>query len=398
MLNPFYYYSLTWGAVILLYQIPMTKYNQGLEIGLLFFFLSTILCSLLLGIKYRNIFRFKEVQNEKLTLFPVLLIAIGYAIEFVNAGFIPFVAFCTGTAEYGDFTGMKGLHVLITGAGSYYAIKYYYFALCTLKKRRKYLTAFVLILGFILLTFTRSQLIFIAAVAAILTLSYAESKKKLTFKGKVYLIVFALFLLYMNGGLGNLRQGFSWNDSSYITGMGKFYWWPPIVPDVFKWAYLYIITPIANLNYNVQISNISGNLSGFLAELVPESLGNRIFPMSQMKTELLASYFTVSTGWSKAYINCGMLGVYALYSFTVLLFLVCINHYCRKNDKKNMTQFLALYSGLYIFMFFTNTFVSMSFSLVLWIYLFKIFLSHWKKVRIVKKKALYFSRIRGSIG
>ena len=145
-MNPFYCYSLTWIIVLIFYLIPLSAFSGKISLPLMVFLFFTITVSSFLGYKYRKRFQFILLDNCCISTWPVILIVVGYLYEFYKFGSIPFLSIVAGSARYGDYLGEKGLHVLLTMSGLYYAIYLFYYALCDRKNRKKYIIAYGIIL------------------------------------------------------------------------------------------------------------------------------------------------------------------------------------------------------------------------------------------------------------
>jgi hypothetical protein len=349
----------------------------------------TILMSFILGQKIKKVFVYEECIKLKESYVPIIVLGIGYAIEFANET-IPLIAIIKGNINYGDFTGMPILHVVITAGSIFYAIQYFYYALCNSNKRRFYLANYTIIILYILLTFTRSTILFIFSISALMLIAKLKKEHNFSRKQKVGMGFGVVLVLYAFGGFGNLRQGFGWNDSSYISGAGRFRFWPSFIPEQFKWAYLYLVTPLANLNYNVKIGNNGFKLNGLLSELLPRTITKRIIHMDMASAELVVNHFNVSTGWCGVYIQSGFIGMIILYIYALIMGLIGVKLSQSSRNVHLRVPFLSLYCAVIMYMFFVNTFVSVGFSFVLWVY---ILLMIFNKYNFLKFKKYQFNLI-----
>lgn len=372
MLNCFYWYGFIWSGVFILYTLKFSKFSMELEPLLIVFFAMTIITSFILGYIYRTKLKFEYDQSKKLKTWKYSLpfFFLGALAEFVYGGQIPLVAIAVrGSSTYKEFSGIPIFHVLLTCASTYYAIKCFYFALCERKLRKKYLIHFLTVQFIYLLYFLRSQILFNLFCAGILTLAFLKSKNKIKVYHVISAVLCIVLVLYVFGGLGNLRSGSrSWNNSSYINELGLFDHWPDFLPEQFKWAYCYIVTPLSNLNYNIQEVKPSYAIMDFICELVPQTIAKRVLMENRVSREVLVrSYFTATTGYSMIYSAMGYLGLFLYQIYLNVITIVGIHISYKNRNRNRRTVFYSIVCLIYAYLFFTNTLYFVGTSFVLWI-------------------------------
>ena len=95
-------------------------------------------------------------------------------------------------------------------------------------------------------------------------LIYSASLKKITAKQLILFFVAIFFCLYGFGGLGNIRHGYVWDNTSMIEDTAKVNnKYPEWLPKQFLWSYIYIICGLGNLNHNIIIDSAEPNIYTF---------------------------------------------------------------------------------------------------------------------------------------
>lgn len=356
-------YSMVWLIVIILYSFSWSKFSIKLDNSLLIFLAITIIISFVLSLTIKKNHKVK-IESINYHRFPLLtsIIIFLYAINFLYAGYIPLFGIISGYKDYVEFPGIPYLYSFLVPFSLFYYIYISYSY--TIYKRKAILLQCLIILILFLLVFSRNLLICSIISSCYIFLSSKKMKKR-TIGKKIFrytlLLILIIIFLYIFGGLGNLRSGYSWNDSSYIEKLGKFTNFPKFLPKQFMWAYLYIITPLSNLNYNVinnnHISSFSRTLFTFIPEFIAKRINSNLIVTSENQTLLVATYFNAQTVFVESYYCFGILGCY----FTYLIFLLYIFIFSFL-IKKNMASETIPLAALAIFIslsFFYNVFYYM---------------------------------------
>jgi hypothetical protein len=167
--------------------------------------------------------------------------------------------------------------------------------------------------------------------------------------------------------LGTVRVSFeaktNYDRNSFLqTGQATEAFKNSVVPKEFFWSYMYMSSPMANLQNNIdhnQGSKISIASVGYLIndELLPDFLSkriNRILNREPVKEKLIPEPFNVSTIYSRAFSYCGWVGVFIILIYILLFPLVYF--ILLKNDSRYFPTAVAIITTVYLFMFFDNTF------------------------------------------
>ena len=362
MLNCFYWYSIIWVLVFLLYNLGFSSFNKDLNGGLVFFIACTSALAFLVGRLNRSKFKYSDFAIDYGTK-PIVVIVILYVVNFVYAGDVPLFSILNKTQRYGDFEGMPLLYVVTSAVAFYYGINYFNAYLNSKKKRD--LISFLVIIMLFLLVFSRSSILFLCFGAFILYLSsrkkHGTKERIVRMKSIMIAFFFGFITIYAFGALGNVRSGYKFDDNSYIERIGLYEEFPSFIPKQFMWAYSYLTTPLANLNNNVKKENSGTNFSGVISELIPRTISKRLFPDLKygvdavMEVGIEKEYFNAVTGYFIMYSYGGFIGMFL--QFCVLLLVTYLQIKLTKLEvnkgRENTTYIILILSNM--LMFFYNS-------------------------------------------
>lgn len=384
MLNYFWWYAVVWMVVLVLYWLNLSDFNHPLSFSLVVFLVLTSVAALILGWVFRKKFIFKKSDNARISKVPVILIFIGAILEFIYAGSIPLFSILSHTENYGDFKSLPGVHVAIVAAGLYYAIKCFYCIICKNGVvRRKYILCYLAILGLFVLYYFRACIIIILFASLNLFIAHIRSNKKISWKYIIGSVLVIFTSLYVYGGVGNLRHGYSWNDNSYIERLGRYKSFPDFIPKQFMWTYSYLTTPLANLNNNVARDDGEKDFNVLIGELLPNAVSKRAsYDSVSVDMYLERSYFNAVTGWCKMFIGAGYFGMYVLAMVMFLLGIYGVK--TKSKDIEGRMIYIAIMGVVFCFMFFYNTLNYVAISLPMWVSFCVLYFS--KQIEIIKKR------------
>ena len=384
MLNYFWWYSAIWFSVIVLYLLGWSDFNRPLDPSLLLFLFSTSIVSLIIGYIFRKRFKFSVDKSVNVNIMPIIALAIAVLIELFVAGHVPLFSILLHTREYGNFDSIPFLHVAIISLSLYYYAKSFYCVVCG-TERKKHIIICMILLFFFALYFFRACFIICGFVSANILLAYLKYKKKIKPKSIVISVIAALLLLYLFGGVGNVRQGVSWNDNTLIERIGLYNEkYPSIIPKQYMWAYSYITSPLANLNDNILLDNRTDD-DALIKEVLPTAITKRLADptQSEVKPYLEREYFNAVTGWCSIYMRAGLPGMYLLFCVLMGMGLIGVNK--RFVKRKGYVIYFIIFSVVVAFMFFYNTIAYVATSIPMWICLIWILFGE-KFNAIIKRK------------
>ena len=368
MLNPFYWYGIIWALVIVLYQLGWSNYCTPLDGVTLSFFLVSIIVSFVLGTLFKRSFEYVELEDKYIDRnhSVTILIWIMAIADFAYSRDIPLFSILLGRTSYTDFAGLPLVHTILENMVIFYSAYLFYLFLETRDKNLLIETLSILLI--LLLLFHKGALSF--CIFSIINLGVAKAKSiygRLKGKTIVWIVLAVLLLIYINGGLTNLRSGVSWNNVAFPTTIGKINdKWPKWLPIQFSWVYTYIITPVGNLNLNITKFIPKRSVFGLILTVVPDFIVKRIFPTFQIQTGSALLYTPIlnaCTGFIESVENYGAGGMW--YYFIAATFIILFFIWIRGNDRYSSVYFSIL-SMMIAFLFFYNTFNTAATSFLPW--------------------------------
>lgn len=389
---PLRLYSVFWVFVIILYSLNLTEFSSQIDKSLLFFLLFSSLITFLLSYVIPKTKVMKTQKRPKNRRYIIFAITVGFILDFIYGGYIPFFAIANSTAEYRDFSGIPSLHpFLVTFSCFYYFyLMYAYFSF----KEKKYLFSCLVILLFMLLIFSRNLLVFLllgTVLMGILLKKKKIIKRSLQIKRLTLILLVVLVVCYIFGGLGNVRCGYSWNDCSFIERIGLYTKWPFFIPKQYMWVYSYLTSPLANLNYNVIQNNHIFDLNRLFVSYIPDFISNRFFPeyiiTSEKETLLIYSYFNAQTTFVEPYYAVGILGCYV----SIFLIVLCAIIISRITYKYKIVSPIPIvtFTIFIAFTTFYNVFYyGMTTLLLIWTLIYMICLAKKSSKRKLSEKKL----------
>lgn len=329
--NFHFLYAAVWTAVVIAYLCRWSNLNQPLDPQLTTFLIVTVACSAFLGAmrmlsRHRHVAFTHRAQpgNEKRMWLITGSFACGFAADFAFRGGIPLA---TGTYSGYDITtavqatvGIPVVHVILVAGSIFYAVLLVERFSST--RSRSYMHQFTVILALLLLNNSRGYMTFcvLGAIMIILSTSTRDSRSKRPFQTFVLAGGILYCLLIGIGIFGNIRSGLQWNDTSYITAIGRYNdSWPTILNDNIKWTYTYLTSSLANLNYNISTFAGSGSALHSIAAFVPETF-TKYALAEQLDVRYQVTYLNASTGYVGAYyIGGGITGLYVSYAIQLVV-------------------------------------------------------------------------------
>ena len=384
ILNPFFWFSIVWFLVLILYLMDFCEIYPTIDSGLLFFFLIIIISSSLFAYFFQKIFLKANFcftpKNTKPSYFLGAICLLTFLVEVAYSKKIPLLDTLAGDGgSYYEF-GLPSLTFIFVSLRIALvvlsSVKLFYF-------REYRLQNFILLLIpciIFLLTYTRGILFF----SLIIVILIWFSKFKLSFKSLLILIFLALIGCFAFNVLGNIRQSAPRYDSSYLINISGFRYGDTILSN-FSRIIVYLVSPLGNLNYNIINSTQNLDIFGLIAQLIPDFLSKRIFPEFTSEIFLVQPGLNVSSAFAGVFKYGGILGMYISFIELVLfIFLIA------KITLKNNTIFIAStasLSAVCIITFFTNPISYSGYSFFIVFLLLELLLS--KK----DSKRYYFRRI-----
>lgn len=351
MLNFYYVYAATWGTILFLYLLGWSSLNAALNPVLLFFFLVTIILSLVLGMRWKKRFVYREIAPSKLPVWAIALILGCGVIGYAQLGFVPIANILNGTYVYQDMLDADASIFRTIGlVGSEFGCGYQFVRILQFRQKSDFVKLGLFLLY--LVSFgSRGPLVICILTCSIVYVSHRRIR--LTPLRALVAFFLIVIVLWLFGILGNMRQGYDWDDCSYIYLLGYYEGlWPDFMPKEFCWAYSYLTSPLANLNYSLNTA-IQVDPVNFCYDFLPMMLSKRLPLYEVVEPPLQVPYFNVSSVWSNYYMHLDLMGLFLGYLLQVCMLEVWIK-LARGSEHEGLM--MAYCSQCVILSFFVNSF------------------------------------------
>jgi len=261
LLNPAFMYAATWTSVLLLYSLGLSDLLEPLKASTTVLVVGTSL-SFILGWALESLPYYGRLATSKIDLkllgdminsarverrLKIIWIIFGLGISFEVAYFhaIPLLSLIgIGPAiTYAEF-GFHGFHGFVNSMFFAGCIVTFARTLLGSSKRKRLLV--LVTVGYPVLVMSRQVLISVLLQYLFVYFSFRRPSPVLFVRAGVTFI--ATFMAF--GYLGDLRTG---RDNIISVGVPSFEY-PDWLPSAFIWAYIYLCTPLNNVNYNIDIA------------------------------------------------------------------------------------------------------------------------------------------------
>jgi oligosaccharide repeat unit polymerase len=228
---------------------------------------------------------------------------------------------------------------------------YYYIT----KKNKKYIKLFLVCLLWSVLLVTRQMFLSMVIHAVFIYI--------LCNKVKVYSILKVLFIallvVILFGIVGDLRSG---DPEAFLYLAQPTSEYPTWLPSGFLWFYIYIVSPLNNVNFNISnYSNFDFNLIPLISSFFPSFIKDKIFPPTiETNFQLVNEYLNVSTMFPKYLDSFGYFGSIFFYYFIGLF--ISYFYFKYRTDKLNPKWMFCLIIIFHNIIF--SVFVDFFFNLV----------------------------------
>lgn len=346
ILNPAFIYSLVWISVIFLYSFHLSNLLEPLNNNTIILVIGTslgIFIGWVIGsILYKGIFskftpniaNFKAniqrncVSNRLKFLWFLLIGGIFFEIIYFNGA--PGLGLIGIGPEiiYTDY-GISGFHGFLNSI--FYASCILQFTKLLLQASRSYIPLLIISLLYPIIGMSRQVLISLLIQYLFLYISI----RPLSLKKIIILFLISASSLLVFGYLGDIRSG---RDNIIALSQPNFDY-PESLPSAFIWVYLYITTPLNNVNHNIDITpNYFPQET--LGTLIPSIVRSEVMSLigaNNSEWELVTNSFNVSSLLQSFIIDFGVFGSII---FSVFFGIFC--SYLLRKARNNLGAFFAI--------------------------------------------------------
>jgi len=255
--NPYIIYSISFLITTIIYTFHWSALYPHLSFSLFLFLAGTASISLIIGgvLHTTNYISYKNIFYSSYAIWSVtILILISYVLECAYMGVIPLLAILNGTGyDYTSF-GIPVFHVVIVTFSSFWTV-FVFHNFVSQKKKHLFLCFFLCLFPAILI-FNRGMLMMNLGSSFFVLFMSSKNIRKLILRVSVIIIG----ILFLFGIAGNVRVTGDQSVNTVILDWGHATndFRNSIIPKEFFWAYLYITSPLANVQETINHHDITG--------------------------------------------------------------------------------------------------------------------------------------------
>jgi hypothetical protein len=371
MINPYFVYFSSFLISTLVSLLSWSSLYPETSPDLLLFLSITYVLALTFGIFFKKKYSTypKKISFNTQSAKILFLIYFFWALEFAYGGGVPPIILAMQGIHYelADF-GIPVFHPFLYTFSSFFST--YLFHSYLSSKSKQNLQLYILsFLPFILL-FGRGALLInvCSSLFLYINLNFKIDLSKGFTIIKIFFVstFFILSTFFVFGLAGNIRTAavYEREDYNIILDIGKATtdFRNSIIPKEFFWSYLYIASPIGNLQQNVitsKVSNLTSNeFFQFISnEIMPDFISkrlNEVFAFPKKIPILAADELNVSTVYTNSFLYLSWIGLFLMALF-LLLFPIAYISRLGKNNPLYLTG-LSTLNTLYLFLMFDNMF------------------------------------------
>lgn len=373
-MNPFFGYAVACALTLILYSLHWSGRYPPLSASLGTFLGATVLIHLLTGQLWKRSFclpsspRFPTINHFRVTGVVYVL----WTLDFIYEGGIPLIKILLHQPYNYRLFGFPTVHVFTVTFASCYTVFLFYEFLIT--KERRLLLLWAVNLMAAVLIYSRAMLVFNLVSCAFIWLSVWPYRRLFLFPA---CIIALSILLYFFGVLGNLRvsreAGKEYTNDLFLNvGKATSEFEGTGIPKEYFWSYVYLTSPIANLQSNLN-NSISLPLSTaaagqmaineFLFDFISKRV-NRYTGHSRVDGYTIGPPFNVSTVYSGSFSYLQWPGMIAMALFLVVFPWLYLK--CTVRNSVFTTVGVSILCTMYCFLLYDNTirFTGLAFQLV----------------------------------
>jgi oligosaccharide repeat unit polymerase len=360
IVNPYIVYSISFLITILIYTFHWSDLYPHLSFELFLFLAGTASVGIIIGVllhttnylSYKNVF-----YSPYLLWFVTILILISYLLECAYMGVIPLLAILNRTGyDYTSF-GIPVFHVVVVTFSSFWTV-FVFHNFVSHKKKHLFLCFFLCLFPAILI-FNRGMLMMNLGSSFFVLFMSSKNIRKLILRVSVIIIA----ILFLFGIAGNVRVTGDQSVNTIILDWGHATnaFRNSIIPKEFFWAYLYITSPLANVQETINHHDITSfslhKFGTFInRSFLPDFIWKRniyfIHPYEHV--DQISPAFTVGTVYGTSFAYLGWWGVGLMY-----LYILCFNLFVILTISKRSSFFvtgIAILDCIMLFNIFDNMF------------------------------------------
>ena len=305
----------------------------------------------------------REIANPDIRALGIFMMGILYVLEFLYAKRLPLLEILLGTEGFVHFGGIPTIHVLLVTYTVFFSTFIFHRLICNFS--RKLLYNFLIIAFFPPLLMVNRGMLFTIFFACLFV--YLFSLKAFKRKILIYCIISISLALYLFSIIGSVRINDDENSTVFVAFTQPTDDFESLgISNMFLWPYMYIASPIGNLQNCIDIYQPTGSFSTFFWKCIcPDFISKHFYKSELESPPLISPVFNVSTMYTDAYAQLGYLGMGILFVMqTFVLYTVLLAFSAKKNPYYTTT--VSLSCSVVILNAFANmwTFSAISFPII----------------------------------
>jgi hypothetical protein len=361
-LNPHINYAISFAAALVAFLVGWSDLYPPPTSALLIFAGLTLLIHGWLAYRWR--FRPVVAAEEPVIFKPVpvtIFIYVLWGLDFLYEGGIPLIKILLGQPYNYRAFGFPSVHVFTVTFASFYTV--YLFGLFLHTRKRIYLYLYGINLVAALLIYSRAMLLFNLFGSFQVLLFYTGGISRQQWAGLFLgLIVLAFGFGWMGSKRVSFESGKNYDPNLFLDiGEASTGFRQSMVPPEFLWSYIYLSSPLANFQQNLNTYPVPKATPGLWArminnEMLPDFISkriNRLFSTGRSDEHVMPGKpFNVSTVYSRSYCYLGWTGL-----IVMGLLVACVPAMYLRWLPDNSYAFagLAILNTMYFFLFYDNT-------------------------------------------
>lgn len=320
--NPNFIYIIVFIVPFIVYTLEWSTIYPKITSELFSFYFITFSIAFVTGIIISRLpgFVYRPIPVYKYNGLVVAATLFSYVVDLVYMGFVPLFSFSSGQLNYTrEDIGIPGFHLLLVTFNAFFAL-YIFHQYLSHRKVSMLFQYLALYIPFVFLL-QRSSIMYIVIGSGFL---FLLSQKRMSM-GKIFrLTAIGIIALYLFGVLGNLRS--SGGDPLFIpraSGATKEFI-ESSVPKEFYWGYLYISSPVANLQNNINIEkNVIPDFKSFAVfEMTPNFVSKNLskaLPVTLRHFNQVNAFLNVGSVYVKPFSYLSWKGMYIIFFYIMFL-------------------------------------------------------------------------------
>jgi hypothetical protein len=363
--NPYLCYVVAFGVALGVYLLGWSDLYPPIGVSMLLFLIATFAGFLFAAYKGKTS-KQKSFQsptgNDRWALRVTVLLYLGWLAEFVYEGGVPLIKIIFAIPYDYRLFGIPSFHVFMVTFTSYYTL--YLFHTYLTSRSRLILILYIINLAAALLIYSRAMLILNLAGSLFIYLSFS---KGITMRQLGWVAVSTILLFYLFGVLGSLRvsriAGQPYNNENFMAiGNATETFRSSAIPKEFFWSYIYISSPLANLQQNINLDPSEEVTPRRITEMINSEIlpdfvskrTNAVFNLHTPVDSRIPGPFNVSTVYSRSYSYAGWTGMCIMAAFLAgfpIIFSLLV-----PPDSRFFLSGWCLLCTMYFFSMYDNTF------------------------------------------